>query len=168
MPGHRPMTRPRTPNTSSHAVLRIAARLGGFDAAATVARRSERCVRDWSDEATPSCPSWAQAVALDAAYRAAGGEGAPLYEAYGAQLDLRFNDLTACHAALATNLAEASREWGEAIGAATILAVPGFSPNQALTADIELDQAETRLKGLRRLVKRFLPDAVPGKPGGAQ
>lgn len=162
------MTALRDPNGCGHAIRRIVVQLGSVETVAAIVGRKVGCVTDWASDTRTACPSWAQAVALDAAYRAAGGEGAPLYEAYGAQLDLRFNDLTACHAALATNLAEASREWGEAIGAATLLAVPGFSPNQALTADIELDQAETRLKRLRRLVKRFLPGAVSGKPGGAQ
>jgi hypothetical protein len=118
---------------------------------------------------TTSCPSWAQAIALDAAYRAAGGEGAPLYEAYGAQLDLTFNALTACHTELATELADTLAEFGDAASATARLTVPGCTPNQVQAAIIEIDQAATLLTRMRRRVTSFLsPGTVSGKPGGAQ
>lgn len=162
------MTALRDPNGCAHAVRRIEGQLGSFEAVAAVVGRSVGCVSDWASDKRTACPSWAQSIALDAAYRAAGGEGAPLYEAYGKQLDLSVKEIAACHAALAEQLAEASREVGEALGAAMRLTVPGFSPNQARIADIELDEAETRFKSLRRLIKSFLSGAGPGKPGGAQ
>lgn len=162
------MTALRDPDGCGHAIRRIVVQLGSVEAVADIVDKSVGCITDWASDQRTACPSWAQAIALDAAFRAAGGEGAPLYEAYGKQLDLSVKELTACHKALATGLAEASREWGEAIGAATLLTVPGFTPNQVLIADIELDEVQTRLKGLRRLIKRFRPGAVPGTPGGAQ
>lgn len=168
MPWGRTMTALRDPNGCGHAIRRIVVQLGSVEAVAAVVGRKVGCITDWASDTRTACPSWAQAIALDAAYRAAGGEGAPLYEAYGAQLDFSVTELTACHSALASGIADASREWGDAIGAAALLTVPGFTPNQALTADIELDEAETRLKGLRRLIKSFLPGAGSGKPGGAQ
>ncbi len=162
------MTALRDPDGCAHAVRRIEGQLGSFEAVAAVVGRSVGCVSDWASGKRTACPSWAQSIALDAAYRAAGGEGAPLYEAYGKQLDLSVKEITACHAALAEQLAEASREVGEALGAAMRLTVPGFSPDQARIADIELDEAETRFKSLRRLIKSFLSGKVPGKPGDAQ
>lgn len=163
------MTRPRTPDTCGHAILRIVVQIGGFDAAAAIVGRRPSCVRDWGNEATTSCPSWAQAIALDAAYRAAGGEGAPLYEAYGAQLDLTVNRLTACHAELASDLADTLSEFGDAASATARLTIPGCTPHQVQAAIIEIDQAETRLTRLRRRVMSFVkPGAGPGMPGGYQ
>ncbi|WP_293966195.1 hypothetical protein [Sphingomonas sp.] len=162
------MTALRDPDGCGHAMRRIEGQLGSFEAVAAVVGRSVGCVSDWASDARTACPSWAQAIALDAAYRAAGGEGAPLYEAYGKQLDMSLKEMTACHAALAEQLAEATKEVGEALGAAMRLTVPGFSLNQARIADIELDEAETRFKGLRRLIKSFVLGAGPGKSGGAQ
>ena len=162
------MTALRDPDGCGHAIRRIVVQLGSVEAVAAIGGRKVGCISDWASDTRTACPSWAQSIALDAAYRAAGGEGAPLYEAYGKQLDLSVEELTACYKTLATDLAEASREWGEAFGAAVRLTQPGFTPNQALSADIELDEVQTRLKRLRRLVKRFRPGAVPGTPGGAQ
>lgn len=162
------MTALRDPDGCGHAIRRIVVQLGSVEAVAAIVGRKVGCISDWASDTRTACPSWAQSIALDAAYRAAGGEGAPLYEAYGKQLDLSVEELTACYKTLATDLAEASREWGEAFGAAVRLTQPGFTPNQALSADIELDEVQTRLKRLRRLVKRFRPGAVPGTPGGAQ
>ena len=163
------MTRPRTPHTSFFAVQRIITQLSGCEFAAPIVGRTASCVRDWGNDQTTSCPSWAQAIALDAAYRAAGGEGAPLFEAYAAQLDLAFNHLVACQKELARDLAEASREVGEALGAAALLIVPGCTPGQVQTAVIEIDQAETRLARMRRRVTSFIkPGAGPGHRGGGK
>ncbi|WP_294319672.1 hypothetical protein [uncultured Sphingomonas sp.] len=163
------MTLPRTPKTSFHAVQRIAEFFGGTKAAAPILGVKYRRLHDWTYQETASCPSFAQAIALDIAYRAAGGEGAPLFEAYASHLDLSFNELTACHAALAADLAEASREFGDAWAAATALIVPGHSPNAVQHALIELDQAETLFVRLRRRISSFVrPGTVPGLPGGAQ
>lgn len=163
------MTLHRTPNTSYFAVQRIAEHFGGYAKAAAVLGYKQSNLRDWGYEQTTSCPTWAQAVALDAAYHAAGGEGAPLLEAYAAQLDRSVNTLTACHAELAKDLAEASREFGEAWAAATALIVPGHSPNAVQHALIELDQAETLFSRLHRRIFSFRRSGtVPGLPGGAQ
>lgn len=162
------MTLPRTPDTCAHAVLKVAGLLG-YARAAEVVGRKVACIRDWTNEATTSCPSWAQAVALDAAYHEAGGENAPLFDAYAAQLDIARADRDACRVALTTDLSEAASEFGEAFAAAVVLTQPGHTHNQALRAMIELDQAEGKLAGLKRRVRNFLkPGAGPGNPGGIQ
>ncbi|MFV0624907.1 IS5 family transposase [Sphingomonas sp. ac-8] len=55
---HQQAATAKTPDTSADAVLQIAGRLG-YPAAAAVAGRSIACIRDWTNEATTSCPSFA-------------------------------------------------------------------------------------------------------------
>lgn len=163
------VTRPRTPKTSFHAVLRIAEFFGGCKAAAPILGLKYAKLRDWTNEDRPSCPSFAEAIALDAAYRAAGGEGAPLFEAYAAQLDHSFNELTACHAELAKDLADTAHEFGDAFAAVAMLTVPGHSPNQVQRALIELADVEPLVARLIRRISSFKRlGTVSGKPGGAQ
>lgn len=161
------MTVPRTPDTSAHAVLKIAGLLG-YEGAAQVAGRKPACIRDWTNEATTSCPTWAQAVALDAAYHDAGGESAPLFDAYAAALNISISERSTCRRELAVELADASRECGEAIGATALLTQPGHSDNDTLRALTEIDQAEGHLARLKRRARSFLSSgAGPDKPGGA-
>ncbi len=163
------MTLIRTPGTIAHAVTVIAGRLTNASAAATAGVKP-RTIHDWSHpEATSNLSiTLGQAMALDAAYAAAGGEGAPLHTAYAAQLGQTVRQMTACHRELATDLADTSREVGEAIGAATLLIIPGASPNTVQRAAIEIDEAEGAIARLKRRVASFLPGAGPGNPGGAQ
>lgn len=152
------MTKPRTPRSLSHAVTRIIAQIGE-DAAAKVSGRSRHAVRAWSNPDRTAYPSIAQAIALDAAYRSAGGDGAPLREAYDAQLEITVCELTACHRDLAAEVATASIECGEALGATLPLTQTGYTPNDATRALLQIDDAENALSRVRRRVHSFLPAA---------
>lgn len=164
------MTKPKTPNTSAHAVTRIVGLLG-FELSREIVGRSKHCLRGWMNEDRTSCPTWRQAIALDAAFAAAGGEGAPLLEAYADQLEVTIARRTACHRALVAEIATVSREFGEAIEATVSLTQPGHSENGTRRALIEIDQAESALVRMRRRVTSFLTfgaGSAAGKTGGAQ
>jgi hypothetical protein len=162
------VTVPRTPDTSADAVLQIAGRIG-YDSAAQIVGRKAACIRDWTNEATTSCPSFVQAVALDAAYIAAGGENAPLHDAYAAQLRITVEDRTACARALSSEVATAARECGDLIAASLSVCQAGHSPNDVQRALLEADEAETAVAAIKRRLFSFLrTGAGPvGKAGGS-
>ncbi len=149
------MTKPRTPLTFPDAVTRVAGVLT-FAAMAKLLKRSDRCVRNWSDPGTGASPSIVQALALDAAYRLAGGEGSPILEAYASQLDAQLAALTACTSALAGDLGIAARECGEAISSAVAVTQPGASISQVHCALVESEQARSALAQVIERLTSFL------------
>ncbi len=162
------MTDLRLPTTFAHAVTRIAGRLR-WDGAAAIVGRRERSVRRWSEPRGVAHLSIESAVRLDAAWAAAGGEGAPLLEAYAAQLEQRVAERTACHRLLADELALAMTEDGEAAAAALAIILPGASPGAIHRALVQADEAETAWSTVKRRIGSFLPfGAGPNasRPGG--
>jgi hypothetical protein len=162
------MTLPRTPDTAAGAIVRIVG-LIGYTAAAAVVGRKVTCVRDWTNEATTSCPSFAQALALDAAFIAAGGENAPLHDAYAAQLEIELDVRTACTRTLSSEVATAARECGEFIAASLSVCQAGHSPNDVQRALLEADEAESRVAAVKRRLFSFLKTGAGpvGKAGGS-
>ncbi len=64
----------------------IVARLGAA-AVRAIAGKADRTIRDWADPDTPRTPPIATCFALDCAWRAAGGAGAPFFDTYRRLLD---------------------------------------------------------------------------------
>lgn len=75
------MTKARAPLSISEAVTTIAG-LIGWDQVAAAAGCGKLLVRHWGDPSSQRLPSRKQAMKIEAAYRAAGGEGAPVTGAY--------------------------------------------------------------------------------------
>lgn len=169
------MTKLRAPLTHANAVTTIADLIGYCAAAQAVGLRSDRQIYYWADPDSDRCPNVAQAVALDAAYIAAGGAGAPMRDAHEAMLSAIAGEDIACQRALGEALAEASEEMGDALAAAVPLIQPGASPHQRSRALRETEQAFGAVGRMLRRVKSFLPTAARGctssigqGPGGAQ
>lgn len=158
------MTKARTPLTTADAMTRVAGLLGWAEVA-RIASRSNRCVRNWSDPDHDTSAPIDTARNLEVAYRAAGGEGSPFLEAFAHQVDQQLAAVTACQTALVADCADVSRETGEAIAFSLVLAQPGASPRDALRALAEVEQAETKIRGLVRRISSFLP-AVTGSAAG--
>jgi hypothetical protein len=164
------MTKVRAPLTFAQAITRIAGVLG-WPAMARLTGRTERTVRYWSEDDQDGCPTLNHAFKLDLAYRAAGGEGAPILESYAAQLDVAAADLPACRTDLTTTVGLVAREVGEAVYHALAVAAPGASPAMVHRAIIESEEAQGHLSALVRRLASFLnPAGVagPGTRGGAQ
>lgn len=161
------MTKLRAPLTFPDAVTRIAGVLS-FKGAADVARCSVRCVYDWADPDSRSGPRLAQSLALDAAYRNAGGEGSPILEAYAFLLDVRITAAAADHGALSGDLATVARECGEAIASGIAVTQPGAGPSSIHHAMVEAEQARGALGAMLQRLKSFLPRGagLPGEFGG--
>jgi hypothetical protein len=161
------LTKLRAPLTFPDAVTRIAGVLG-FKGAAVVVRRSTRCVYDWADPDTRNSPRLSEGLALDAAYRAAGGEGSPILEAYAFLLDVRVTADSADHGALSGDLATVARECGEAIASSIVVTQPGARPSDIHHALVEAEEARGALGKMMQRLKAILPISagLSGETGG--
>ncbi len=120
------MTKPRAPLSIDAALSRINDFLpGGWAEMGQITGRSARTVRNWGDPDTgEQCPIDC-AIALDLAYIAAGGDCAPLFEAYQLKLELAQMERFACNIQLARHTADVIREGGEAHSALVRATLPG-------------------------------------------
>ncbi|WCM29212.1 hypothetical protein NDN01_10135 [Sphingomonas sp. QA11] len=149
------MTKLRAPLTFAAAVTRIAGILT-FKGAARIVKRSTRCVYGWADPDAKSCPTLAQGLALDAAYRDAGGEGSPILEAYAFLLDIRVKAGAACRSALSGDLASVAKECGDAIASGIAVTQPGARPSDIHHALVEAEEARGALGKMMQRLKSFL------------
>ena len=135
------MTRLREPATFENALAKIAVLLG-YDGCATVLGKSESHVRKLGAPDTEREISLRDAVRLDAAWRRAGGEGAPLLECYALKLDLGTTDTPIAGASLMmAGAAKAAKESGEAVAAALVLASDTRDPKKRLDAVREIEES---------------------------
>ena len=122
------MTKRRAPLTFSLALTRIAGLLG-WDEVAAIAGVAPRTARNWTDPDTDPSPSTAltlgTAVALDTAWRAAGGDGSPLLCAFALKVETALGDGCGDQVRLAKSAARAAHEGGEAIQALVLASIPG-------------------------------------------
>jgi hypothetical protein len=139
------MTKVRPPLTIPNAITRVAG-LIGWDAAAGAVDMIERTVRNWSDPDTPAeIPVWA-AIRLDAAYIAAGGDGAPILQCYENLLDIAQAHACADSDALAEQTAVAAKESGDAVAALVRASRRGASRTDRAIAARETEEAIAALK----------------------
>lgn len=151
------MTKVVAPLTFEHAIRRIAAVLA-YPEMARVVRRSASLVRKWSDPTSGKSPSLGQAVAIEAAYRAAGGDGSPILEAFAFQLDQVVVEQSACQRALANEIAHFAKECGDAIAVGIAITQPGaVSPSSVHHALVEAEQARSAAGTFIGRLKSFLP-----------
>ncbi|SNS20873.1 hypothetical protein SAMN06295912_102273 [Sphingomonas laterariae] len=160
------MTKRRDPLTFSLAITRVAGLLGWGDAAAIV-DRSERTVRLWSESDAGGTPTLDQAIALDRAYLAAGGDSAPLLRSYALQLETSMADAFADRIALAGDIAQAARESAEAVASSIHASQAGASPTAIHHAIAETEEASGAITRLLGRLKSFLPGIQAGSTGEA-
>lgn len=107
------MTKRRDPLTFHRALTVVAAQIG-WDRCAMITGRSERQVRNWSDPDADSEISILDAMRLDKAFIASGGDHPPFGQVYNALLDIATAETDADMVKVA---AEAAKESGEAVSA---------------------------------------------------
>jgi hypothetical protein len=137
------MTKLRAPASFEQAITRIAG-LIGFEEIARITQRSDRAVRNWAEPGVNSLPTIAQALALDAAYRARGGADHPILECYAFRLDIDVKALPDPQA-IRLAAATAAKEGGEAISALIAASDPGASAAERARALLETQEAFTAL-----------------------
>lgn len=147
------MTKTRTPLSIEQALQRIAVQLpGGVEMMATVARRQPGTVRAWMDPDRPEQIPFPAAIDLDLAYRANGGEGSPLFEAYATALDLAEAARFADQHALLDRVQAVIKEGGEAHAAIVAAARPGASAADRRNAFREAAEAFEELRDILPLL----------------
>lgn len=141
------MTKLRQPLSPYRALMRIAD-LIGYDGCAAVLNKTEWTIRKYADPDTEREISLRDAIRLDLAFSRAGGDGAPLFEAYAARLATELEPVDeAGH--LIHDSREAARECGEALDAALGVATGLGDRKEALREVSEAVAAFQKL--LRRL-----------------
>lgn len=156
------MTHVRAPLTFAGAMTQVAG-LIGYPAAAKLAGRAERTIYAWAHPGSTTVPPIDQALAFDAAWRDAGGAGAPFLDAFAFQLGVAVDRQPPCTRALVDEVGTASREVGEAIAASLSLTRSAPSPLEAQRAFAEVTQAADAIDAVQRRVASFLPSgAGPG------
>lgn len=158
------MTKLRAPGSIDAALSRIAGLVpDGWAGMASTVDRKERTVRNWGDPDTPESIPLECAIALDLAYIAAGGVGAPIHETYALQLNLQLQTQFGDILQLATLNAEFILEAGQA-GAAVIQATaPGAPDKLKREALRESEEAATALARTIAALRRSV-----GMPGGPE
>jgi hypothetical protein len=158
------VTKRPLPLTFDAALARIAGHLrGGWAEMAQVAERKERTVRNWGDPDTPEDVPAGAMLKLDLAYQAAGGQGAPLFEAYANQLDLAEAARFADRHELLARAERLIREGGEGHAALVRACQPRATERDRANAFRELSEAFAEFKPLLALLS---PDA-PSQNGRA-
>lgn len=132
------MTKLRAPLSFEDGIDRIVGLLGRSAAAAAI-NAAERTLAAYSDPDDPRQIKIGDALRLDAAYQRAGGEGAPLYEAYALQLEVSAAATAAGTVELTRRASIAARESGQAVAALLATTLPG-----ATAADRALAVREVR------------------------
>ena len=134
------MTKPRNPVSFERALAKIAGLLG-WPECANIVSQSERTVRNWSDPDTSSAIRLDAALALDIAYRAAGGDGAPMFQCYALRLEMESAARAADGERLAALTALAMKEGGEAFSALALALRPGATAIDRAVARRETEEA---------------------------
>lgn len=135
-----PLVTKRRPALSFHLALTKIAGVLGWDRAAAIVGQAERTVRNWSDPDTSSSITIDAALALDVAYRAAGGDGAPMFQCYSTRLEVDTQEALFSTDAIARAASALAKESGEAVSAAIDASRPGASPLQLARAELEIEE----------------------------
>lgn len=152
------MTKHRPPLSIDAALARIAGHLaGGWTDIAETTRRAESTVRAWGDPDRPEQIPLDCAVVIDLAYQAAGGLGAPCYEAYTSMLEEAGAERFADQIALGRLASQVIRECGEANAALVAAAQPGATDTDRRRTLREIEEAMAQLQTARQLLTKAPP-----------
>ena len=139
------MTKLRAPLSFEDAITRVAGVLGWAEACKAIGKE-DRTLRAYSDPDDPRQLGVGDALILDAAYQRAGGDGAPIYEAYALQLEVSASALSACTQELARRAAVAAKEGGQAVSSLIAATLPGATPADRALAIREVREARDALR----------------------
>jgi len=157
--------KPRPPSSAEQAIHRIVGVLG-WDGTAAALGIGESAARKKAD---PDCTTnrlyFDEAIALDIAYRQAGGDGAPLHETHALRLSLAEAAITSTNMAIQLAAGAASKEAGEAVSWAIIAAQPGATAYDRQRAMREIKEAMDALQVAYAKLGAGPGDAM-SSPGG--
>ena len=147
------MTKRRAPLSIEQALQRIAGQMaGGVDGMAAAVTRQPGTVRAWMDPDRPEQVRIEAAITLDLAYQAEGGEGAPIYEAYLARLEVADNARFAEKHRLLEFTQGVVKEAGEACAALIALSCRDASETERRIAEREVAEAYEKIRDVRHMI----------------
>ncbi|WP_375290887.1 hypothetical protein [Qipengyuania sp.] len=153
------MTKLRPPLSIDQALARIAGQLEeGYESIAAITDRSVSMARAWGDPDRREKIPVDDAIALDLAYQEAGGVGAPLYEAYGAKLDVAAAARFSSKHQLLERTERLIKEGGEAHAALVRACQPGATAAEVATALRELGEAFEEYKPIFAILEQVSSD----------
>lgn len=156
------MTKLRAPLSVEQALSRIAGLIpDGYDGMSAIVDRTAGHIRAWGDPDREDQIPIDCAIALDLAYIEAGGEGAPIHEAYTHRLEMAALATFADGIALGRHAADTIRECGEAGEALVLAAQPGATPADRQKAEREVGEA---LEQLKRTFSVLVSPQTPSAP----
>jgi hypothetical protein len=156
------VTKLRDPLSFSAAIHAVATAIG-MQEAARLTGRAVRTVQHWSESDRSGTPTLDQAIALDKAFMAAGGGSSPILECFTRQMEIYRVQADACRLALAQDVAELSREAGDAISHCIQALQPGSTPADIRDAIVETEQVDAILPRLIGRLKALQPRNLVGR-----
>ena len=163
------MTKLRPPLSIGAALARIAGQIeGDYSEMVRLTERSASLVRAWGDPERRERMPIDDAITLDLAYRRAGGQGAPIFEAYGTMLDAEGLHWFADQVALSRQAATIIRECSEAEVAVIVAAQPGATLRDRAQAAREIEEAMAVLARARTMLNGTAPFGAVGSAGSDQ
>lgn len=156
------MTKPRAPLSIDAALARIAGQVPGeWRAMADHVGYAERTVRKWGDAEDEAEINLKAAIALDALFQQNGGEGRPIYEAYGLLVGACAAERFVDQFDLLRCAIDVAKETGDAEAALMRLALPDAGAADRLVAQRELMQA---LDSIRAALLKVTAAPAPSLP----
>lgn len=136
------MTKARDPLSFEDDLGMMVARLGAAAVRTVAGGPAERTLRDWADPDTPRTPPIAACFALDCAWRAAGGPGAPFFDTYRRLLETESAVAIGIDFATLPDLTGiVIREGAQAEIALMTAMLPGATPADRRTAVREVEES---------------------------
>jgi hypothetical protein len=145
------MTTPVDPFTFAWAARCTIDLIGNAKASALVGK-SEDTLSAWKHRTNPRWPRIDQALALDLAYAAAGGDGLPFLDSFQA-LANQARESEACWIKFAADCAALSKDQGEFNAAAFNVMLPGATQRDADRCMVEVQEVMTRAGAIVRRIK---------------
>ena len=141
------MTKHRAPLSIEQALQRIAGQLpGGIEEMARLTDHAPGYIRALGDPDRREKICVEDGIVLDIAFQAAGGIGAPIWEAYSYRLEMAEMSAFADRMSLGLLTAEVIKEGGEAHEALVRASQPGATAADRRAAEKEVGEALERLK----------------------
>lgn len=164
------MTKTVLPFTFTDAAKRTIARIGEAEAAQLVGK-SVATLEAWRLDDNPRWPRIDQALALDLAYAAAGGDGSPFLDAFQVAVSVASIERDACRTALATTIATLAKDSGELLAASIAVIHPDATQREVDRALVEAQDVVTGADSVVRQLKSFSRRGAgsrPEKAGGSR
>ncbi len=161
--------KPRPPLSTAQALARIEGQLpGGIEEMARITTRSVSLVRAWGDQDRRENIPLDDAIALDLAYQAAGGDGFPLADSYLFRLELEAAVQFAERFTLLEKTERFTKEVGDALTALLAACQPGAGIAERSRAFRELveavDHAKPMIVSLDPARAQLSTSAQPANP----